>query len=207
MFDYHVKWFVDMLPPSWQGTLFLVSLPEYEQYLKDVDGMLNALGDDPRVRWIDGHVKRARNTWPDRSISTDIVPIPNTGINGEAMTVCSNVTEMMGQLLLGHTLGPKADFMERVGQAPSKIDTFTWCHACPKCLLPFKIVPYPRMKCVRGPFLPKEESHSCPKQYQIIQSYQNSDPLLCPSSCLEQEVTSEARSESDIIFVRQCPIP
>ena len=28
----------------------------------------------------------------------------------EAMVVCSNVTEMLGQLLLDHVLGPKAEF-------------------------------------------------------------------------------------------------
>jgi hypothetical protein len=45
----------------------------------------------------------------------------NTSINGEAMTVCSNVTKMMGQLLLGHALGPKADVVEQAKQTPSSI--------------------------------------------------------------------------------------
>ena len=113
----------------------------------------------------------------------------NTGISGEAMTVCSNVTEMMGQLLLGHALGPKADFMEQVKQTPSDCGALTWCHACPKCLLLFAIVPYPNMTCVRGPMLPKAESVSCPMKYQVRQSNQNREPLSCPLSCLEQEVT------------------
>jgi hypothetical protein len=108
---------------------------------------------------------------------------------------------------LGHALGPKADFMEQVKQTPSDCGALMWCHACPKCLLPFAIVPYPNMTCVRGPMLPKAESVSCPMKYQVRQSNQNREPLSCPLSCLEQEVTSEFRSESDTVFIRQCPIP
>jgi hypothetical protein len=94
-----------------------------------------------------------------------------------------------------------------VKQTPSDCGALTWCHACPKCLLPFAIVPYPNMTCVRGPMLPKAESVSCPMKYQVRQSNQNREPLSCPLSCLEQEVTSEFRSESDTVFIRQCPIP
>ena len=65
-FDYHVKFFVDMLPPTWQGTMFIgdpalsgryggyVSIPQYEEYLAGINGMRKLLK-DPRVRWIDGH--------------------------------------------------------------------------------------------------------------------------------------------------------
>jgi hypothetical protein len=81
--------------------------------------------------------------------------------------------------------------------------TLTWCHACPKCLLPLSIMPYLKMKCVRGPLLAKAKSGTCPKKYQSTQSEQNREPLLRPLSCLEQEVRSELRSESVTGFVRQ----
>jgi len=185
IFDYHVKLFVDMLPPTWQGTMFIgdftlsgrdggyVNMLHYEEYLKDINDMVNLLGNDPRVRWIDGHgiSKEMRMysqegekylSWSQHFHNY----CTNTGINGEAMTVCSNVTEMMGQLLLGHALGTKADFMEQVKRTPSDSR--------------------------------REEVGSA--------SDQNREPLSCPLSCLEQEVTSEFRSESDTVFVRQCPI-
>jgi hypothetical protein len=227
MFDDHLKWFVDMLPPSWRGTLFVgdftlsgrdggyASAPEYEAYLKDINGMVNSLGDDPRVRWVDGHgISREMRMYGQEG--EDYVArsqhfhsyCRNTGVHGEAITVCSNVTEMMGQLLLGHAIGSKADLMERVvEQTPHNRRTLRWCHACPKCMLPFAIVPYPEMICVRGPIAPKEDSDSCPKAFELVQSRRNHDPLKCPSSCLEQEVTSEFETESDTVFVRQCPIP
>ncbi len=224
-FDYHVKFFVDMLPPTWQGTMFIgdpalsgrnggyMSMPQYEEYLKFINDMVNLLGNDPRVRWIDGHgiSKEMRMysqegekylSWSQHFHNY----CTNTGINGEAMTVCSNVTEMMGQLLLGHALGPKLDLKKQVKRIPSDSGSLTWCHACPQCMLPFAIVPYPNSTCVRGPMLPKAESDSCPTKYQVRQSNRNREPRSCPLSCLEQEVTSEFRGESDIVFVRQCQI-
>ena len=227
IFDYHVKLFVDMLPPTWQGTMFIgdftlsgrdggyVNMLHYKEYLKDINDMVNLLGNDPRVRWIDGHgiSKEMRMysqegeeylSWSQHFHNY----CTNTGINGEAMTVCSNVTEMMGQLLLGHALGTKADFMEQVKRTPSDSGALTWCHACPECLLPFAIVPYPNMTCVRGPMLPHKNIVSCSNRREEVGSApdRNREPLSCPLSCLEQEVTSEFRSESDTVFVRQCPI-
>ncbi len=114
--------------------------------------------------------------------------------------------DRMGQLLLGQALGPKADLMEQAKQTLSDGGTLTWCHACPKFLLPFAIMPYPKMECVRGPLLPKARSDTCPNKYQVTQLTQNCEPLLCPLSCLEQEIRSEFRSESDTVFVHQCQI-
>jgi len=224
-FNYHVKLFVDMLPPTWQGTMFIgdpalsgrnggyMSMPQYEEYLKFINDMVNLLGNDPRVRWIDGHgiskemrmYSQEGEEYLSRSQHFHNY-CTNTGINGEAMTVCSNVTEMMGQLLLGHALGPKLDLKKQVKRIPSDSGSLTWCHACPQCMLPFAIVPYPNSTCVRGPMLPKAESDSCPTKYQVRQSNRNREPRSCPLSCLEQEVTSEFRGESDIVFVRQCQI-
>ena len=224
-FNYHVKLFVDMLPPTWQGTMFIgdpalsgrnggyMSMPQYEEYLKVINDMVNLLGNNPRVRWIDGHgiskemrmYSQEGEEYLSRSQHFHNY-CTNTGINGEAMTVCSNVTEMMGQLLLGHALGPKLDLKKQVKRIPSDSGSLTWCHACPQCMLPFAIVPYPNSTCVRGPMLPKAESDSCPTKYQVRQSNRNREPRSCPLSCLEQEVTSEFRGESDMVFVRQCQI-
>jgi hypothetical protein len=186
MFDYHVKLFVDTLPPTWHGTMLLgdqtlsgqeggyMSKPQYKECLKSINGMVNLLGNDPRVCWIEGHgiLKEMRMYSQDGKeyvawLQQFLSYCTNTSINGEAMTVCSNVTKMVAQLLLGHNLGPKADFMVQAKQTPSSRCTLMWCHACPECLLPFAILPYPNMKCLRGPLLAKAKSDMCPNKYQI----------------------------------------
>lgn len=230
VFDYHVKLFVDMLPPTWHGTLLIgdmtfsaqmggyVSLPEYETYLKDIHHMMNALGHDSRVRWIDGHgISKEMRMYSQQG--EEYVArsqhfhnyCKRSGSNGEVMNVCSNVTEMMGQLLLGHALSPKAEYTtESLGNTNS---TLTWCHACPECLLPFAIIPNPQMTCVTGPIFPKksvflrsDDSEKCRMQLVRMKANEGRDPRSCPLSCLEEEPTSEFRTESDTVHVRQCLI-
>jgi hypothetical protein len=67
MFDYHVELFMDMLPPMWHGTMLLgdhtlsgreggyVSTPQYKEFLKSINTVVNLLGNNPRVCWIEGH--------------------------------------------------------------------------------------------------------------------------------------------------------
>jgi len=229
-FEHHVQPFVSMLPPNWHGTLFLGdfefsarggglgSMSQYEIYLKQINTMVNALN-DPRVRWIDGtgiskemrmyaqkgeeYVARSQHFHhpclrkdPDNPKLT-------------AMVVCSNVTEMVGQLLLGHALGPKAEFMERVKQNPTPPDSaVTWCTACPKCMIPFHITPYPKMTCVDGPIVAKTEFDDCSvvRSETVNGGGKAKDPSLCPDSCLESPAMSEFGSETDTVYVRQCPI-
>ena len=64
-FEQHALTFVNMLPPNWEGTLFLddqqfsgmkgglAGLSLYEKYLNEIKTLVKAL-DDQRVRWIDG---------------------------------------------------------------------------------------------------------------------------------------------------------
>ena len=129
----------------------------------------------------------------------------------EAMAVCSNITEMIGQLLLGHALGPKEEFMERVKQNPIKPDSnLRWCHACPKCMIPFHITPYPEMTCVEGPIVAKPVFDDCSGARfgggGDKKEAKSKDSLTCPDSCLESPVTSEFGSETDTVYVRQCPV-
>jgi len=133
---------------------------------------------DPRVCWIDGHgiLKEMRmyNQDGEEYLSRlqhfhRYCASTKRGINGEFMTVCSNVTEMMGQLLLGHALSPKADFTEQVKQTPIDSGALMWCHACPKCMLPFAIVPYPNLTCVTGPISTKKTMIFVPHEKKLEQ--------------------------------------
>ena len=94
----------------------------------------------------------------------------------------------MGQLLLGHALGPKDEFMARAEQAKKeKGDPPTdlrWCHACPRCMLPFHITPHPTMTCVDGPIVPKLQYDHCIELRW--EEGKGEDPRLCPAACLER---------------------
>jgi len=225
----HVRWFVHNLPPTWRGTLFfgddsfnarsagLADTAEYKSYLEEIKYLLNDLNDS-RVRWIDG-----------QGLSKDMRMYSENGENhiGQSqhfhsycnhdpnihgtMTVCSNVTELVGQLLLGHALGPKKEFMERAANnnpkkkkkkpwAKNTHSTKTkWCHACPKCLVPSKITPYPAMTCGYGALEAKSLHDNCG-------SVPAEEKPICPTSCLDTRFRRKFRTESDTVYVRHCPL-
>ena len=114
------------------------------------------------------------------------------------MVVCSNVTEIMGQLLLGHALGPKDEFKQQVEESnPDENDTspnyLRWCHHCPKSFTPFRIVPYPILECVEGPL-----------EAKVVVPIHGRKEEKCPDSCLAQTASRSFPSQSDTVYVRQC---
>jgi len=116
------------------------------------------------------------------------------------MVVCSNVTEIMGQLLLGHALGPKDEFKQQVEEANSYENDISpnylrWCHHCPKSFFPFRIVPYPTLECVEGPIEAKKGVVDIPGKEG-----------KCPDSCLARTASRSFPSQSDTVYVRQCPV-
>lgn len=231
-FEHHVTPFVANLPPAWGGTLFLgdfefsgragglVSDAQHDNYLKQINAMVKSLN-DPRVRWIDGpgiskEMRMYGQKHEDYITRSQHFHSPclrrDPGKNNEAIVVCSNITEMMGQLLLGHALGPKAEFLERLKQSPKPKTAMRWCHACPKCMIPFHITPYPEMMCVDGPLVRKSENADCSvlrlspeeRSEKKKKGLENNDPLACPESCLESPVMDQFGSETDTVYVRQC---
>lgn len=177
-FEPHVQAFVQNLPPSWTGTLVIDdfefsarpdTFPDfaglghsgrYRKYLNKIIDFASQLN-DPRVRWLDsiGISKEqrmyAQNGEAHVSSSQHFHGFcreNDLSDPSRTMNVCSNITEMVGQLLLGHALGPKDEFLEQIKQAPKPgKQRATWCHHCPKCMLPFHIQSYPEMQCVEGP--------------------------------------------------------
>jgi len=171
---------------------------------------------DPRVRWLDsiGISKEqrmyAQNGEAHVSSSQHFHGFcreKDLSDPSRTMNVCSNITEMVGQLLLGHALGPKDEFLEQIKQAPKPgKQRATWCHHCPKCMLPFHIQPYPEMECVEGPLTAKEESVDCSGTRESGGNTIFKNPLECPDTCLATEAVSSFATESDTVYVRQCPI-
>jgi len=231
-----VKWFVDNLPPTWRGTLFLndnsfsarkgglASMKDYESYLQEIHDLSRKLN-DPRVRWIDGYgiakEMRMHSEGKENRVATSQHfhrACNNGDVKNGLMIVCSNVTEMVAQLLLGHALGPKQDFLmeqEKSKKSPSKKKKkgkekkkevkeqqprARWCHACPKCLVPCRIIPYPKMKCVDGPLLADDEGAygvGCARAPKV-------DRPMCPKTCLESPVAWTFGTQSDTVSVRHC---
>lgn len=108
------------------------------------------------------------------------------------MKVCSNVTENVARILIGHAVGPKKDLIQNGINAPQEA---TYCHACPKDLLPFHITPYPDMTCSVGRLQPTTKG-------EMKSNFQT-----CPNECLDLEVTRTNKgSQTDVIYERNCPI-
>ena len=239
LFEHHVYKFVQSLPPTWQGTVllgdysFTAHIDErtfnqtyYQEYLHEVNYLLASLN-DPRVRWFDGYgiskehrmysqegeekVGRSQHFHHSCDIQNDVDPT-------QSMVVCSNITETVAQVLLGHALGPKDELIEQVKQAEdtgsSPTSSMRYCHACPMCMLPFSLVPHPEMTCVDGPMQPIPDGLLGPNGHYLACSQKHTgggggehvDPMMCPASCLESDFVSSFPTESDVVFVRQCPI-
>ena len=240
LFEHHVYKFVKSLPPTWTGTVllgdysFTAHIDErtfnqtyYQEYLHEVNYLLSTLN-DPRVRWFDGYgiskehrmysqegeekVGRSQHFHHSCDMQNDDDP-------SQSMVVCSNITEMVAQVLLGHALGPKDELIEQVKQAEEDTgtlptSTMRYCHACPMCMLPFSLVPHPEMTCVDGPMQPIPDGLLGPNGHYLACSQKHTDggggehidPMKCPASCLESDFVSSFPTESDMVFVRQCPI-
>ena len=226
-FEQQLLPFVKMIPLTWEGTLFfddytfsglgfrgggLAGLTEYEKYLTGINKLVTSLGDQ-RVRWIDGvgvskEMRMYSEYGEDRvalsqHFQRSCMEVDKTDPSN-TMVVCSNVTEIMGQLLLGHALGPKDEFKQQVEEANSYENDISpnylkWCQACPNTVLPFKITPYPTLECAEGPLVEKEDDGL--SQMTKIQMLEE-----CPDFCLAQTTSRSFRSQSDTVYVRQCPV-
>ena len=218
---YDLKGFVKRLPRDWDGTLFLTDgafsarlagrgySSDYEAYhakLQELTYMIK----DPRVRWVDsmGWSKEMimYGEWgPDHpSFSQHFhsdCDETYEGANGEikSMRICSNVTENIAQLLIGHAIGPKAVLLSNESplsafRPPAYYSSqVSMCHNCPEKLLPFHITPYPDMTCTVGPLHPRTKDEIA------------GQPQTCPEQCMEVDVKRQFGSQTDQIYERHCP--
>jgi hypothetical protein len=176
---------------------------EYRQKLKDLTNNMF----DRRVQWLDGigisrDMRMYSEDGPDyvtRSQhfhgSCDEAYI--SGGQQKRMRICSNITEMVAQLLINYALGPKQRFIEKVEHLGVKPDDaeMVYCHACPKDLLPFHITPYPQMTCEVGVLHARTKTEAS-----------TSGPETCPAGCLELEITKYVPTQSGYVHERLCPM-
>jgi hypothetical protein len=211
---------VKSLPRDWDGTLFLADgafsatlagrgdATEYEVYRSKLKELTFRITDDKRVRWIDGMGLSKDNIMygefgPDRTTisqhfhrNCDDIYEDVTG-ELKSMAICSNVTENIAQLLIGHAVGPKADLMAIQDKDLSHPKFYSpevvTCHSCPETLLPFHITTYPDMKCNKGPLQPRSID-------EISGHLQT-----CPVRCMDLEVQQQLGDPPNEILERSCP--
>jgi hypothetical protein len=114
------------------------------------------------------------------------------------MKICSNVTEMLGQLMIGYALGPKDEYIQRVDKSVSlqqENNQAVYCHACPEDLLPFHITHHPEMTCDVGALHPRSTNEI---HHGFIQT--------CPDICLEKiPPYATQQTQSGVVHERRCP--
>eukprot|EP00804_Cyclotella_cryptica_P005934 CCRYP_000197-RA/>CCRYP_000197-RA protein AED:0.07 eAED:0.07 QI:0/-1/0/1/-1/1/1/0/699 len=217
---YDLHHFVSSLPSTWKGTLFLTdgaftatgagrgNVDEHETYRTRIRELVVSLNDS-RVRWINGvgvsremrfygedgpdHITRSQHF---QSHCDSFYRDENAEI--QSMKICSNITELLGQLLLGHALGPKHEFIEQTKHSTSYYHSnkeAMYCHACPLDLLPFHITPNPDMTCAAGPLHPRTRSE-----------ISTAGPELCPEACMSVPVARTAQTQSGVVYERNCPL-
>lgn len=212
----HLKWFVNNMPPTWHGTLIfgdnslsarvagLADTAEYSSYLAEIEGLLDELN-DPRIRWLDGHgmskEMRMYGEGGEKHIA-ESQHFHSYCNRNRGIVVCSNVTDMIGQILLGHAIGPKGE-LNKAKQMTRKwwkrYGITRWCHRCPKCLVPSSIIPNPEMTCMQGQLNAKTKMDVC-------SSTPDRDRPDCPSSCMSTPWKGKFGAESNMVYVRQCPL-
>ena len=119
--------------------------------------------------------------------------------NVQIMNVCSNITEMVAQILLGHAIGPKESIA--VGTVATSDAALRYCHSCPKRLLPFHITPNPKMTCEMGPLHVRTDGEEL---VSICSESSEMEAGMCPDSCMMEDVSYQFESQSDVVDVREC---
>ncbi|KAL3786051.1 hypothetical protein HJC23_003899 [Cyclotella cryptica] len=216
---YDINEFVKRLPPNWKGKLLLTDgafsarlsgrgyASDYEVYRAKLRE-LTAFTNDPRVRWVDGmglskEMRMYGEAGPDHTSYSQHfhaacdVPYVDVHGNAQSMRICSNVTENIAQLLIGHAVGPKDQLLKAEDLPPEALHVpqqAMYCHACPEELLPFHITPYPDMTCSVGALHPRTKN-------EVTGNHQ-----VCPKECMSLEVKFTKGSQSDVIHERHCPI-
>ena len=122
--------------------------------------------------------------------------------NIQTTNVCSNITEMVAQLLLGHAIGPKGSITSG-GAVAATDSTMRYCHSCPKRLLPFHITPRPEMTCELGPLHVRTDGEEL---VSICSKSTESETDFCPDSCMMEEISYQFESQSDVVDVRECEV-
>lgn len=219
--NYNLQQFILNLPPDWRGVLFLTDgefsalrggrgdtndLDSYRQEIRELSMSLN----DSRVRWIDGmgiskEMRLYSQYGPNRITgSQHFHRLCNEFYHDEnnekrSIMICSNITELLGQILLGHALGPKnALFAQQTRPQVfynMENNSVESCHACPRSMLPFHITPHPDMVCESGPLEVKYQS-----------DIKDEVPLSCPEECMQLEISSYIQTQSGRISERLCPL-
>lgn len=149
-FESHTLYFARNIPQTWGGKLIIADghfsgamvqggADDFNNYRSEIRNMLAAIN-DPRVRWLDGMgVSKEMKLHTEKGaefVAGSAHFHRNCGSNREfpSVKVCSNITEVVAQMLIGEALGPKDKFQELVRRSGSHLigekQTLIVCTAC-----------------------------------------------------------------------------
>ena len=127
-FNSHTLHFARNLPKDWTGTLIFTDgqfsaavvesqVGQFNYYRSDIRSMLAKIKDS-RVRWLDSagvskEMKMYTERGPEIVAGTGHFHRSCNGPKSDPIKICSNITEIVAQMLLGHALGPKKTFKMR----------------------------------------------------------------------------------------------
>lgn len=215
---YDLDRFIRTMPESWPGTLLLTDgafsamragqgdEEDYIEYRKRIRELVLSLNDD-RVKWMDGKgLSKEQRMYTEGGPDTPTASqhfhsvcessYIDEGGKSQDMKICSNVTEMIGQLLIGYALGPKDEYLQHIENSVyDNNKEVMYCHACPAELLPFHITHHPDMTCATGALHPRSQNE--------INS--GGVPLTCPDACFDIPPVNVVQTQSGVVNERHCP--
>jgi len=214
------KQLMQALPDEWSGTVYLsngfiqadspmITATQHDNYLSSLrwfDIFLN----DTRARLLDLYPltsgmrlyaerpsKIRSSTHHHRWCSED----KNGDLIHGDMRVCSNVTEVLANLLIGRAVAPlgKEHWKETIAVSTAKKTTTTRelqvCTDCPLSLLPMHIKVDPDLQCTNGPFTAVHKQSS-------VGAAWNTPP--CPADCQLTDSVGQKTTGSGPVEVRVC---
>ena len=195
-------------PRDWKGTIYISNIyiaadtpqiheAEYNGYLSHLEWMQQYLGDgDTRVRVLDLYRLTAdMRLAAERPGMIQGSTHHHRWCNESGMVVCSNVTEVLANLMIARAVAPegKAKLMSEMQQATPVATTrrLEVCTDCPKALTPYHVIPVPNLECV-GSFVASDQAGAA------------WGAPACPAECLKSEPVGEQSTQSGPVPVRKC---
>ncbi len=122
------------------------------------------------------------------------------------MEVCSNVTEALGNLILGRAIASRGKDVwlnqnQKVrtksnGKSSKKQREIVTCTDCPASLLPFHVQPDPNMTCVNGNLV----------EWKMSSAGDDWSIPLCPEKCMSTHPLKQSMTQSGLVDVRVCNV-
>jgi hypothetical protein len=202
-----LRFLIDAIPVAWNGTLYTIDQSSFSgktpvlkksgelQYVQNL-GIFSTYIHDTRVRML--NIIGLSAAMRRYSQSSGGCLYGSQHYHRECkmgdIRVCSNVTDVVAQLLLGRAIAPTGrDRWVRPIKTGSR-SRLEICTDCPRTMLPFHIKPKPNLTCEYGPMTKAGVAGNTWK------------PPSCPSECLRTDPVGQQVTQRGSVDVRDCNV-